>query len=180
MILNKPKALFSAQNIARRTNELAAQITADFQAVINQSDSRELLVIGVLNGSFIFLADLIRSLDIPLKCDFVGASSYGDAQTSSGLVKLTKDLSIDVTGAHVLLVEDIVDTGITLEFLRSYLEQQKPASLRIATLLSKPSRRKLEVPVDYVGFHIEDLFVVGYGLDSAGLYRNLPYIGVCD
>lgn len=130
----------------------------------------------MLNGAFVFMADLVRSIDMPISMDFLAVSSYGNAQKTSGEVELLKDLRIPISGRHVIIVEDIVDTGITLNYLVRLLEARQPASLKIAALLSKPSRRRVEVPVHYLGFEIEDAFVYGYGLDRAQLDRNLPFI----
>ncbi|HXG23777.1 MAG TPA: hypoxanthine phosphoribosyltransferase [Chthonomonadales bacterium] len=166
-----PEVLISADAIQQRVAELGARISADYAG-------RELCIIGVLTGAAIFLSDLIRQITIPLEIDFVATSSYGAATRSSGEVRLLKDLSHPVQGKHVLLVEDIVDTGLTLRYLFETLHARQPISIAGCTLLDKPSRRLVEVPVKYCGFQIEDKFVVGYGLDCAGRYRNLPYIGV--
>ncbi len=132
----------------------------------------------VLKGAFIFLADLVRAMDGPVTCDFIAVSSYGSGTTSSGEVRLTKDLDKSLDGRDVVIVEDIVDTGLTLTYLQDILRARRPKSLRTACLLSKPSRRKVDVPVEHIGFTIEDKFVVGYGLDHAGQFRHLPFIGV--
>lgn len=166
-----PDVLISAMAIQDRIREMGAQIRADYL-------DRELYVIGVLKGSFIFMADLVRAIDAPLQCDFLGLSSYGSATESSGVVAITKDLNDPVEGRHLLVIEDIIDTGLTMAYLLENLRTRKPASVRIASLLSKPARRHVAVDIDYLGFTIEDRFVVGYGLDYAGLYRNLPYLGV--
>jgi hypoxanthine phosphoribosyltransferase len=166
-----PEVLISAETIQERVAELGCQISADY-------NGKELFIIGVLTGAVIFLSDLIRQIRIPLEVDFVATSSYGHATRSSGEVRLLKDLSRPVQGKHVLLVEDIVDTGLTLRYLFETLRARQPVSLVGCTLLDKPSRRLVEVPVKYCGFRIADQFVVGYGLDCAGRYRNLPYIGV--
>jgi len=137
-------------------------------------------MVGVLKGSFVFMADLVRRLDLPATIDFLALSSYAAGTTSTGEVKLLKDLDVALAGRHVIVVEDIVDTGLTLGYLHEILRARGPASLRTACLLSKPSRRKVDVPVEYIGFTIEDRFVVGYGLDYAEQYRHLPYIGVLD
>ncbi len=164
--------MISAERLQERTLELAQEIkkaTADYD---------DLLLICVLKGGFIFLSDLSRALKRPHVVDFMGVSSYGGGTESSGIVQIMMDLKQSVTGRHILIVEDIIDSGRTLKYLRSLLLGRKPASLQICTLLSKPSRREVEVPVDYVGFEIPDEFVIGYGLDFDQLYRNLPYIGV--
>jgi hypoxanthine phosphoribosyltransferase len=165
------EVLLSNEAIAKRVKEMGAQIRADYEG-------RELSVVGVLKGSFIFMADLVRAIDCPLHCDFLGLSSYGSATESSGVVAITKDLGESIEGRDVLVIEDIIDTGLTMTYLLENLRTRRPASVKIATLLSKPARRKVEVAIDYLGFTIEDRFVVGYGLDYAGFYRNLPYIGV--
>ncbi len=169
----KPEVMLSKEQIEKRVQEMGAQISKDYAG-------EEITVVGVLNGSFIFMADLVRQLSVHLHCDFLGLSSYGSATESSGVVAITKDLAGPVEGRHVLVIEDIVDTGLTLSYLLENLSTRKPASLKIASLLSKPARRRVDVKADYVGFTIEDRFVVGYGLDYDGKYRNLPYIGVLD
>lgn len=168
-----PEVMLSEADIRQRVQEMGAQITADLP-------DGDLTVVCVLRGSFMFMADLVRAIDRPLTCDFLGLSSYGSSTQSSGVVQLTKDLGDPVEGRHLLIVEDIIDTGLTLAYLLENLATRKPASVRIASLLSKPARRRVDIDVDYLGFTIEDRFVVGYGLDHAGLYRNLPYIGTLD
>ena len=160
----------SAETLQHRIKELGAQITNDYA-------TEDLIVIGVLNGCMLFFSDLVRHINLPITCDFLGLSSYGSHTKSSGVVQWTKDLSHPINNKAVLIVEDIVDTGLTLSFLVDNLKLRKPSSVRICSLLSKPSRREIEVPIDYLGFTIEDHFVVGYGLDLDGKYRNLPYIG---
>jgi hypoxanthine phosphoribosyltransferase len=169
----QPQVLLSEDMIGQRVRDMGAQITHDYE-------DEELVVIGILNGSFVFMADLVRAIGRPTRCEFLGLSSYGDATESSGVVAITKDLGASIEGHHVLVVEDIVDTGLTLEYLLQNLGTRKPTSLKVASLLSKPARRQVQVHVDYLGFTIEDRFVVGYGLDHAGLHRNLPYIGAID
>ena len=137
-------------------------------------------MVCVLRGAYVFLTDLARSIDLPVEIDFIAVSSYGATTRTSGVVRLVKDLEVDLTGRDVILVEDIVDTGLTLTYLQDILRARGPRMLRTACLLSKPSRRQVDVNVEYVGFTIEDRFVVGYGLDFAEQYRNLPYIGVMD
>ncbi|WP_424951739.1 hypoxanthine phosphoribosyltransferase [Deinococcus sp.] len=159
----------SQEQVQARVQEIAAQIRSEYQG-------REPHLICVLNGAFMFHADLVRAVGIPLTVDFLQTSSYGDAKQSSGEVKLVKDLNFPLSGRHVILIEDIVDTGITMHYLLGYLEGRGPASLKVAALLSKPSRRRIEVPVDYLGFTIPDAFVYGYGLDRSQLDRNLPFI----
>ena len=160
----------SAQQLADRIAEIGAEITAAYQG-------QDLYVIGVLNGCMFFYSDLVRHIDLPITCDFLGLSSYGADTKSSGVVKFTKDLSHSIAGKDVLIVEDIVDTGLTLSYLQKNLSTRAPNSVRICSLLSKPSRREVEVQIDHLGFTIEDHFVVGYGLDLDGKYRNVPYIG---
>jgi len=167
----QPEVMITADSIAARVRELGDQITADYAG-------QEVTVLGVLNGSFIFMADLVRTIRLPLRCDFLGLSSYGSATESSGVVAITKDLSGPVDGRHLLIVEDIIDTGLTMAYLLQNLRTRRPASLKIVSLLSKPARRQVEVSIDYLGFTIEDRFVLGYGLDYDGRGRNLPYIGV--
>ena len=162
--------LISAEQIRTRVVELGKELTQLYAG-------ETITCIGVLKGSALFLADLIREIDTPLEIDFLGVSSY-QGTTSSGVVRITHDLRSSVEGKHVLIVEDIVDTGLTLSYLLRNLASRNPKSLRVATLLDKPSRRKVEVPIDYAGFQIPDEFVIGYGLDLDELYRNLPYIGI--
>jgi hypoxanthine phosphoribosyltransferase len=174
MIATKqPKVMISEDAIRARVRELGEEIRRQYQG-------QDLKVIGVLNGSFIFMADLVRAIGGDLSCDFLGLSSYGESTESSGVVAITKDLTGPIEGQHVLIIEDIIDTGLTMAYLKENLATRKPASLQIASLLSKPARRRVEVSIDYLGFTIEDRFVVGYGLDYAGKYRNLPYIGVIE
>jgi hypoxanthine phosphoribosyltransferase len=169
--LMQPEVLISTEAIAKRVRELGEEIRASY-------DGHELTVVGVLKGSLIFMADLVRAIDVPLKCDFLGLSSYGSATESSGVVAITKDLGDPIDGRDVLVIEDIIDTGLTMAYLLENLRTRHPRSVRIASLLSKPARRQVEVHIDHLGFTIEDRFVVGYGLDYDGRYRNLPYIGV--
>jgi len=173
------RVLYSAEDIARRVRELGAQISRDYKAGAGRDPyKRPLLVVGLLKGALPFMADLTRAMDIPMEYDFMAVSSY-QGRTSPGEVRILKDLDSPVGRRDLLIVEDIVDTGHTLQHILRRLEVREPASLRVCTLLDKPARRRVEVPVDYVGFTLEEnLFVVGYGLDYAELYRNLPYIGV--
>ena len=165
------EVMISAEQLQERIAEMGAQIASDYEG-------KDLVMAGVLNGCFIFFADLVREIGLPITTDFLGLSSYGNATKSSGVVQITKDLSGPVEGRHLLIVEDIIDTGLTMSYLLENLETRRPASVRICSLLSKPDRHQVEVPIHYLGFTIEDRFVVGYGLDYAGKYRNLPYIGV--
>src|SRR5262245_62124670 len=169
--------LISADAIARRVEELGAQITADYKTPDPKAD---VVVLGVLKGSVIFMADLIRTIALPVYIDFIGISSYGDATVSSGVVQITQDLTRPIDGRHVIVVEDIVDTGHTVHYLLENLQTRRPASLRLCALLHKPDRQEREVVIDYLGFTIPNHFVVGYGLDVAQQYRNLPFIGYVD
>jgi len=162
--------LISSDDIQRRVRELAAEISRDHPLGVH--------LVGVLKGACIFLADLARALECDVTMDFIAVSSYGSSTRSSGQVRLLKDLDASLEGRNVVIVEDIVDTGLTLTYLQDILRARAPRSLRTACLLSKPSRREVEVTVDYVGFTIEDRFVVGYGLDHHERYRNLPHIAV--
>ena len=159
----------SQAEIAERIGELGKKIAEDYRG-------KPLHLICVLNGAFIFMADLVRAIDAPLTMDFLSVSSYGSRTETSGEVRLIKDLEQSLKNKHVLLVEDIVDTGLTMQYLLNYLTGRGPLSVRVATLLSKPSRRLVEVPVDYLGFEIDDAFVYGYGLDISHVYRNLPFV----
>ncbi len=165
------RQLLSAEELAERVGQLARQLDRDY------AGRRPLLVV-VLKGSAIFAADLMRQMSVDLEVDFIGTSSYGDATESSGTVRIVKDIEASLKGRDVLLVEDIVDTGLTLDYLLRTLSLREPASLKICALLDKPSRRKVQIPVDYIGFSIDDHFVIGYGLDYASRYRHLPYVGV--
>jgi len=164
--------LLSADEIQARIAELGAQITRDFEA-----HGEDLVLVCVLKGSAIFLADLARHITLPLTLDFIGISSYGDETKSSGVVKITSDLSKPIEGKHVVVVEDIIDTGLTAHYLIDNLRTRKPASLKLCSLLHKPSRQQVEVDIDYLGFTVPDKFVVGYGLDIAQQWRNLSFIG---
>lgn len=165
--------LFSEDEIAARIVELAAQIDKDYQG-------REILMIAVLKGSFLFVADLIRAVKTPTVIDFVRLASYGSATQSSGIIEVRKDLEMSIKNKHVLVVEDIVDSGLTLESLRSILLNRQPASLKICTMIDKQAQRVTNVPVDYIGFSMDDGFIVGYGLDLDERYRDLPDIRVVE
>lgn len=170
---NEPFAeLISADAIAARVAELGAKITRDYDR-----HGEDVTIIGVLKGSVIFLADLVRHIAAPVFVDFIGISSYGDATVSSGVVQITQDLSRPIEGKHVIVVEDIVDTGHTVHYLLDNLATRRPASIALCALLHKPERSEREVKIDYLGFTIPNKFVVGYGLDIAQRYRNLPFIG---
>ncbi|NJO04294.1 MAG: hypoxanthine phosphoribosyltransferase [Chloroflexaceae bacterium] len=166
------RILLHQDEITQRIVELGTQIARDYSA------EDDLLLVGVLKGCMMFMVNLAIAIDLPLAMDFIAISSYGQSTESSGVVRLIKDLDTDITGRHVLIVEDIIDSGLTLDYLRSQLLRRNPASLRICALLNKPERRQADVQVDFIGFDIPNEFVVGYGLDYAERYRNLPYIGV--
>lgn len=165
--------LFSAEAIAARVRDLASQIDNDYQG-------KEIMMIAVLKGSFLFVADLVRAVETPTVVDFVRLASYGSATQSSGIIEVRKDLEMSIKGKDVLVVEDIVDSGLTLESLRTILLNRQPASLRICTLIDKQAQRITDVPVDYVGFSMDDGFIVGYGLDLDERYRDLPDIRVIE
>ena len=163
--------LLSGEEVQARVGELGAQLAADYEG-------REPVLVSVLKGSIIFLADLVRAMPIPLSIDLMEVSSYGASTESSGQVRILKDLSTSIEGREVIVVEDIIDTGLTLNYLLRYLHDKGPASIRICCLLDKPARRLAPIEIDYRGFTIADRFVIGYGLDYGERYRNLPYIGV--
>ena len=165
------KVLLSQQEIAEKVCEIGKQITKDYEG-------KNLLMVSVLKGSVVFMADLMRAVDTPVRIDFMSVSSYGSGTKTSGVVKIVKDLDMNLEGYDLLLVEDILDSGKTLFYLREILQKRNPASIRIATLLNKPARREADIVPDYSCFEVPDEFVVGYGLDYAEKYRNLPYIGV--
>jgi hypoxanthine phosphoribosyltransferase len=165
------ESFLSETQIQDRIRAMGQELSRDYQG-------KDLLVVGLLNGVFIFMADLVRAMDLPLEVAFMQVASYGGNTVTTGEVNILHDLERPVGGRHVLIVEDIVDTGLTLHKVRNMMLDRQPASLKIATLLDKPSRRSVQVPVDYVGFTIEDRFVVGFGLDLDGKFRNLPYVGV--
>src|SRR6478735_602766 len=166
------QVLVSEEQIAAKVAELGAMVSADYAG-------RELTLVSVLKGSLPFMADLMRAITIPVRIDLMEVSSYGGTATeSSGLVRILKDLSASIEGRDVLIVEDIIDTGLTLNYLLRYLRGKNPRSLRVCTLLDKPARRLVDIPVDYLGFTIPDQFVVGYGLDYGEYYRNLRFVGV--
>ena len=165
------EVLIDRDALSGRIAELGAEISADYQG-------RDLLLIGVLKGAVFFMADLMRRLTIPCEVDFMAISSYGASTDSSGVVRILKDLDINIEGRDVLVVEDIIDSGLTLSYLMRNLESREPATLEVCALLTKPDRREIEVPVRYVGFEIPNRFVIGYGLDFGERYRNLPYVAV--
>ena len=163
--------LLSEAELSAKVAEMGAQISKDYQG-------KNLLLVTVLKGAVVFLTDLMRAIDLPAEIDFMVVSSYGSGAKSSGVVKIVKDLDTEIAGRDILIVEDILDTGITLEYLTQLLRDRNPASIKIATLLDKPARRKANIQADYIGFSIPDEFVIGYGLDYDEKYRNLPFIGI--
>ncbi len=163
------EVLFTAEQIQQRVKELGKEIEDEYRG-------HAMLVIAVLKGANMFLGDLIRYIDLPMEVDFIAASSYGNTTESSGVVRILKDLDYPIEGKHVLLIEDLIDTGLTLHYLAENLKSRGPASFRICTLLDKPERRKIDIRVDYTGFDIPDEFIVGYGIDYSQRYRNLPYV----
>ena len=164
--------LFNEEQLNKRVKELGEQITEDYK------DEDCLIAVGILRGSVVFLADLIRNIDLHTELEFMAVSSYGASTKSSGAVKINKDLDVDIAGKNVIIIEDIIDSGITLTYLKELLLKRNPKSLKICTLLNKPDRRKADIVPDYVGFDIPDEFVIGYGLDYASRYRNMPYVGI--
>jgi hypoxanthine phosphoribosyltransferase len=169
MMPDVKEVLITSEEIEEKVREIGARITEDYRG-------EKLLLIGILRGAVVVMSDLMRNIDLPCELDFMDISSYGTGTSSSGVVRILKDLEEDITDRHVLIVEDIIDTGLTLSYLMRSLLARKPASLEICALLSKPSRRRAELDVKYLGFDVPDEFVVGYGLDYAGAYRNLPDI----
>ena len=165
------KVLYTEEQLAQRVKELGAQITADYAG-------KTPLIASVLRGSYVFMADLTRAIDLPISVDFMAVSSYGAGTSSSGQVQILKDLSDRIDGRDLIIVEDILDSGNTLYYLLDVLRARRPASIRICALMDKPERRTKPITADYVGFTIPDAFIVGYGLDYAERYRNLPYVGV--
>jgi len=163
--------LIGEEELQARIRELGAEISVDYAG-------RELLLVGVLKGAVFFMADLMRTISVSCEIDFMAISSYGASTDSSGVVRILKDLDLNIDGRHVLVVEDIIDSGLTLSYLLRNLESREPASLEICALMTKPERREIDVPVKYIGFEIPNRFVIGYGLDFAERYRNLPYVGV--
>ena len=165
------EVLIDEDALSSRVAELGAEVSADYEG-------RDLLLIGVLKGAVFFMADLMRHIQVPCEVDFMAISSYGDSTDSSGIVRILKDLDINIEGRDVLVVEDIIDSGLTLSYLMRNLESREPASLEVCALMTKPDRREIDVPVRYIGFEIPNRFVVGYGLDFGERYRNLPYVAV--
>jgi hypoxanthine phosphoribosyltransferase len=165
------EVLITAEEIQDKIGDLAKQVTEDYRG-------KDVLLVGVLKGAFMFMADLARGIQLPVEFDFMAVSSYGSATKSSGVVRILKDLDYEITGRHVLLVEDIIDSGLTISYLLRYLEARRPASLEICSLFWKKGEQAVPMDVKYPGFEIPPVFIVGYGLDFAEKYRNLPYIGV--
>ena len=163
--------MITEEEIKERVKELAEEVNKEYPV-------GELIVVGILKGCFVFMADLIREVGLYCDLDFMAVSSYGSGTSTTGAVKINKDLGRDIEGRDVIIVEDILDSGVTLSYLKGYLENRRPASIKIVTLLDKPARRRADIRADYYGFQVPDEFVVGYGLDYAEQYRNLPYIGV--
>jgi hypoxanthine phosphoribosyltransferase len=168
---NNLDTLIAEDKLQSRIRELGAQVTRDYAG-------RDLVLVGVLKGSFLFMADLCRAVDLPLAVDFIGLSSYADATETSGVVRITSDLTKPIEGKDVLVVEDIIDTGLTMKYLLENLETRHPRSVKVCALLHKPARQKTPIEIHYLGFTIPDAFVVGYGLDYAEKYRNVPFVGV--
>lgn len=171
MLADLQEVLIDEQALQQRVKELGEEITRDYAG-------KEILMVGVLRGAVMFMADLCRAIKLPVGIDFMAISSYGQSTTSSGIVKVIKDLDEELKGKHVLVVEDIIDSGLTLKYLLENLKSRQPASLKVCALLNKPERRKVDVHFDYIGFSVPDAFLVGYGLDYAEKYRNLPCIGI--
>lgn len=171
MLQDIKEVLFSEEAINKRVKELASRISEDYKG-------KELLVVGVLKGSVIFAAELIKNITIPCQIDFMAVSSYGDSSETTGVVRILKDLDSEISGKHIIIVEDIVDSGITLNYLSNYLKSRNASSVEIVSLLTKPSRRKVDIDCKYVGFETPDEFLVEYGLDYAEKYRNLPFVGI--
>ena len=166
------KVFYTEKQLQARIAELGAQITADYE------DFDEICCVGILKGAVMFYTDLVRQIKLPINFDFMIASSYGNSTSTSGTVKILKDLDYDIEGKHLLVIEDIIDSGTTMHYLKKYFAARKPKSVKLCSLFSKPSRRTVDVDIDYCGFTVPDEFLVGYGLDYAEKYRNLPYVGV--
>ena len=171
MINDVEKVLLSEEQLSQKIAELGEEISKDYQG-------KEIVAICVLKGAILFMADLARAVKVPMALDFMAVSSYGNGTSTSGTVRILKDLDNSIEGKHVLVVEDIIDNGVTLKYLLKNLKSRKPASIKLCTLLNKPERRRVEVDIDYCGFTVPDYFLVGYGLDYAEKYRNLPFIGI--
>ena len=167
------KVVFSEEQIQQRIAEMAKEITEDYKDV-----KEDIFCVAIMKGAVMFYTDLLRKLELPVHLDFMIASSYGNGTSTTGSVKILKDLDYDIEGKHLIVIEDIIDTGTTMNYLSKYFKERKPKSVKLCSLLSKPSRRLVDVNIDYCGFTVPDEFLVGYGLDYAEIYRNLPYIGV--
>ncbi|WP_373899553.1 hypoxanthine phosphoribosyltransferase [Haloimpatiens sp. FM7315] len=165
------KILYTEEKLEDKIRELGRQISEDYQG-------KEIILIGILKGSVIFMSELAKNIKVPCNLDFMDVSSYGNSSETSGVVKILKDLDFEIKGKDILIVEDIIDTGVTLKYLTKYLKSRNPNSLEIVCMLNKPDRRKAEINVKYIGYEVPDFFLVGYGLDYAEKYRNLPYIGI--
>jgi hypoxanthine phosphoribosyltransferase len=165
------RVMFTKENIAGMIAKLGKEISRDYAG-------KEIFAVGILKGAVVFFSDVVRAIDVPVQMDFMIASSYGNSAETSGTVKILKDLDYDIAGKHVMIIEDIIDSGLTMEYLMEILRARKPASIRLCALLSKPSRRQTDVTIDYCGAEVPDEFLVGYGLDFAEKYRNLPCIGI--
>lgn len=171
MIKDIKKVLLTEEQILNKVKEIASEISKDYEG-------KDLLIVGILKGSVLFASDIIKNITIPCQIDFMAVSSYGNSSETSGIVRILKDLDHSIEGKDILIVEDIIDSGVTLDYLLKYLKARKANSIEILTLLTKPSRRKVDISVKYCGFEVPDEFLVGYGLDFAEKYRNLPYIGI--
>lgn len=171
MLQDIQEILYSEEQLRGRIKEIGEQISRDYKG-------KELLLVGILKGSVMFMSDLLKEITIPCQMDFMAVSSYGMSSTSSGIVRILKDLDYEIEGKNVLVIEDIIDSGTTLKYLMKYLKSRNPESVEIACLLNKPDRRKVELDVKYLGYDVPDYFLVGYGLDYAEMYRNLPFIGI--
>lgn len=165
------KVVFTEEQIKKRVKELGEEITRDY-------DGKEIVAVGILKGAIVFFADLIREIKVPVKFDFMAASSYGSSTKTSGTVRILKDIDTDIENKHVIIIEDIIDSGLTLKYLKENFEHRKAASVKLCAMLNKPEGRRTDIKGDYVGFDVPDEFIVGYGLDYASVYRNIPYIGI--
>lgn len=167
------KVVFTEEQLKAKVKELGQQITTDYQ-----DEQEEIFCVGILKGASVFYTDLVREINLPVKFDFMIASSYGNGTSTTGAVKILKDLDYDIEGKHLIVIEDIIDSGTTMNYLLKYFQKRGAKTVKLCSLLSKPSRRTVDVKIDYCGFEVPDEFIVGYGLDYAEVYRNLPYIGV--
>lgn len=165
------EVLYTTEQLSLKTKEIAEKINKDYEG-------KELILIGILKGSVMFMTDLIKEITIPCKIDFMDVSSYGNSSETSGVVRILKDLDFEIKGKHVIIVEDIIDTGITLKYLKKYLNSRNPASLEIACMLNKAEKRRADIDVKYIGYEVPDYFLVGYGMDYAENYRQFPYVGI--